>query len=83
MSNTKRRDYYVEVDGEPCFGKKWEDTMDKKKWYKPSKKQKKGGYVGKLRNARRVDMKKAMQHPDEDGEIVLPRERRTDVWYYN
>jgi hypothetical protein len=82
MSNTTRGDYYIEANGEPCFGKKWEAVMDKKKWYKPSKKQK-NGYLSKIRLGRRTDMKKAMKHPDEDGDIILPVQKKTDVWYYN
>ncbi len=82
MSHTVRKDYYVEVSGEPLFGPKWKATADRKKWYKPSKKSK-AGYLGKIRPGRKVEMKRAMVHPDEDGDIILPQERRTDTWYYN
>lgn len=96
MSKTLRRDHYEDTKkkvGDQIFlgqvitndddaNEKWKMFRDKKKWYKPSKKQK-NGYLSKLRTARRVDMKKAMMHPDEDGEIVLPVEKKTDVWYYN
>jgi hypothetical protein len=82
MSKTIRKDHYVEVHGEPCFGETWEATMDKKKWYKPGRKQKEG-YVGKVRPVKKGDFKRAMMHPDEDGEVILPKEKKTDVWYYN
>ncbi len=72
----------MEVSGEPVFGPKWKATADRKKWYKPSKKNKKG-YLGKIRLGKKPAMKQAMAHPDEDGQVVLPVERRTDDWYYN
>lgn len=84
MSNTKRKDHYVEASGTPLFNenKPWKVVGDKKKWYKPSKKQK-NGYLSKIRLARRSDMKKAMNRPDIDGEVILPVSKKTDLWYYN
>lgn len=82
MSRTTRKDYYVEANGKPLFGPEWKAKADRKKWYKPSKKNKRG-YLGKIRPGRKPEMKRAMGHPDEDGEIVLPVERKTDVWYHN
>jgi hypothetical protein len=82
MSNTKRKDYYVTVSDYYPDSKKWKATSDRKKWYKPTKKAKKG-YVGKARLGRKADMKRAMMRPDEDGEIILPVEKKTDVWFYN
>jgi hypothetical protein len=82
MSNTKRKDHYVDKHGKPVFGKMWEATMDKKKWYKPSKKVKNGSLM-KVRVGRRRDMNKAALQPDEDGQVILPPEKKTDVWYYN
>ena len=82
MSNTKRRDYYVDACGVSCMNKDWMATADRKKWYKPSKKDK-HGWLEKIRLGRKIEMKRAMLHPDDDGEIILPKEKRTDVWYYN
>ena len=82
MSNTIRKDHYVEAHGKPCFGEKWKATADRKKWYKPSKKQK-SGFTGKLRVGRKVELDRAMNRPDEDGEIVLPKEKKSDVWFFN
>ncbi len=82
MSHTKRKDYYVEADGKPLFGEKWKATSDRKKWYKPSKKIKKN-FLVKLRPGNKAKLKQAMNHPDEDGEIILPVEKKTDAWYYN
>ena len=82
MSNTKRKDHYIEAHGKSIFDENWKATMDKKKWYKPSKKNKEGGLM-KIRVGRRRDLNKAMQHPDEDGEVILPLEKKSDVWYYN
>lgn len=83
MSDTKRRDYYIDRFGEPCFGPEWKATSDKKKWYKPRKKSKTRGYVHKLRNDRREKHKEAMRHPDEDGQVILPNTKHSDVWYHN
>jgi hypothetical protein len=80
MSNTKRKDYYVEAYGSPLFGKRWKATSDKKKWYKPGMKAKK--YLLKARPGNRIKMNRAMQKLDEDNEIILPEERITDRWYY-
>jgi len=82
MSHTIRKDYYVEADGKPLFGAEWKATSDRKKWYKPAKKQKQG-WLGKVRLGNKVAMKRAMVRADEDGDVVLPRERKTDTWYYN
>ena len=82
MSHTTRKDYYVEANGEPLFGPTWKATADGKKWYKPAKKQKQG-WLGKVRPGNKVAMKRAMVRADEDGDVVLPVERKTDTWYYN
>lgn len=82
MSNTKRRDHYVEAYGRPLFGETWEATRDKKKGYKPYKKHKEGNLM-KIRVGRRRDLNKAMLHPDEDGQVILPSEKKSDVWYFN
>ena len=82
MSHTTRKDYYVEADGEPIFGPKWKATADRKKWYKPAKKQKEA-WLGKIRPGNKAAMKRAMAHPNEDGDVMLPTERKTDCWYYN
>ena len=81
MSNTKRKDYYIEACGSPLFEKKWKATSDKKKWYKPSSKAKQ--YLIKIRPGNRVAMNRAMRKLDEDNEIILPEERITDCWNYN
>jgi hypothetical protein len=84
MSNTKRRDHYVDANGKPLFDedKPWKVLGDRKKWYKPSKKAKEGDLM-KVRVGRRRDLNKAMLHPDDDGDVILPVEKKTDVWYYN
>ena len=82
MSNTIRKDYYAEFCGGPIFGEAWKATADRKKWYKPHKKNKEQ-WLNKLRPGNKAKMKEAMRHPDEDGEIVLPVEKKTDCWYYN
>lgn len=82
MSNTKRKDHYIESSGSPLFGTEWKATADRKKWYKPSKKNK-DGQLKKIRPVTRPKIKNAMLHPDEDGEVILPVDKKTDVWYYN
>jgi hypothetical protein len=82
MSNTKRKDYYIEANGSPLFGDEWKATADRKKWYKPSKKNK-DGQLKKIRPVTRPKIKNAMQRPDEDGEVILPVDKKTDIWYYN
>jgi len=81
MSRTKRKDHFIEKYGEPLFGDKWEATSDKKKWYKPSKKQKK--FLEKERTDKPSLIKKAMQNPDEDGNVLLPPKKNTDTYYFN
>ena len=82
MSKTKRKDHYIEVSGKPIFDKEWKAEADRKKWYKPSKSDKEG-WLGKIRPGKKVAMKRAMKTPDEDGEIILPIEKKTDTWFYN
>ena len=82
MSNTKRKDHYIEASGSHLFGDEWKATADRKKWYKPSKKNK-DGQLKKIRPVTRPKIKNAMLRPDEDGEVILPVDKKTDVWYYN
>lgn len=82
MSKTKRKDHYLEATGKPCFGEEWKAISDRKKWYKPSRKDKQGS-LSKLRPGRKVELKRAMQRPDEHGQVILPVEKKTDIWYYN
>lgn len=81
MSRTKRKDYYVEKYGELIYDDEWKATSDKKKPYKPSKKAKR--YLDKTRTNKDSLVKKAMQNPDEDGNVTLPPKKNTDTWNYN
>lgn len=87
MSKTKRKDHYLETGQGSLHEtfqpeKAWRDTSDRKKWYKPSKKDKQG-WLSKIRKGRKVQLNRAMQRPDEHGQVILPVEKKTDVWYYN
>jgi hypothetical protein len=81
MSNTKRKDYYVDTYGSPLSEKKWKATSDKKKWYKPSSKAKE--WLQKERPGKKVKLRRAMQKVDEDNEIILPIDKKTDSWNWN
>ena len=70
MSRTKRSGYYLEANYDKDI---LDSTRDKKKWYKPDKSFKK-----KKSRSRKAKIKDAMRK-----QIELPREKKTDVWYWN
>lgn len=82
MSRTKRKDYYIQADGQPFGAKKWHATGDKKKWYKPNKKFKK---AQRKRDASKPKqkLKEAFVHGDDWDGIILPDAKKHDVWDYN
>lgn len=82
MSRTKRRDYYVDVDGEPCFGEEWRAKRDKKKWYKPNKnfkKPRRRSEKAKLNN----EVKNALANNKDFDNIMIDEVKNSDRWDYN
>lgn len=82
MSRTQRKDYYIEADGKPLFGKKWHATGDKKKWYKPNK-----TYKNCQRKRDSVKpkqkLKEAIKHGEDWDNVILPDAKKHDAWDYN
>lgn len=73
MSRTRRKDFYVEAEGKPLFGKPHHVLGDRKKWYKPGK-----TFKSIQKKRRKAKEKDAMRHDPES----VPVFKREDQWLY-